>query len=141
MSSNALRTLSDESLAGLYASGDEATQAAVLNECKRRDRKARQYAKDAARWAQAREDHELAVQAQYLAASAACNGYMLSRAGDAVVSDERTLFTMPAARAWKLASEELRNFWLATPRVPSVSTFDNAIRASNRRPEDYATAA
>ncbi|MGW1679381.1 phage minor capsid protein [Saccharopolyspora sp. NPDC002376] len=51
------------------------------------------------------------VDAQYLAAEADTNGYLLSNAGEAAGVNPRELFVGPAARARKWASPELLEWW------------------------------
>ena len=57
------------------------------------------------------------VYQQWLAAEAATNGVLLNRAGEAAGVDPRSLFSGPAARARKYASEELKRWWQDNPRM------------------------
>ncbi len=109
-------------LAAAFADGDEALQAALEAECHRRDRAD----KMAAARARAKRKYELlrmewhdAAVAQFQAAEAYCGGStMLSRAGEAEgIKEPLTLWAGSEKDAQKWASEELRNFWLETPRL------------------------
>jgi minor capsid protein 2 len=60
------------------------------------------------------------VYEQYLAAEDATRGHMLTPQGQAAGIDPRELFTGPASRARKWASEELRGWWDSVGRM----TFD-----------------
>lgn len=60
------------------------------------------------------------VDAQYLAAEMACHGQLLTPAARAAGVRARSLFTGPVRRAELYASEELKRFWLESPRL----TFD-----------------
>lgn len=114
VSRSGLRSLSWDELAGLLEPGaDEATSAAVQAEARRRERLERaQAARDAeqAAWQEA-------AHAQYLAADAVCRGVLLSRQGKRAGVSEWSLWSGPETRAMRYASEELREFWLANPRV------------------------
>ena len=113
VSRSGLRSLSWDELAALGRDCDDVTLAAVLAEGRRRDRLERaQEARDTERatWAEA-------AHAQYLAADAVCRGVLLSRAGKRAGVSEWSLWSGPEARAMKYASEELREFWYANPRV------------------------
>ena len=113
VSRSGLRSLSWDELAALCAGADEATLAAVMAEGKRRERLERaQEARDTER-----RTWEEAAHAQYLAADAVCRGVLLSRAGKRAGVTEWSLWSGPEARAMKYASEELREFWYANPRV------------------------
>ena len=91
---------------------------AVVAEMDRRDLEAerlrRKQERDARRRARKRalrEDYELYVQAQFLAAEQDARGHLLSKAGKAAGVDPRSLFSGPIARARRYASEELLAFW------------------------------
>jgi hypothetical protein len=125
-----LASLSDGELLSLYANGTDADRAAVLAECRRQDtrRKAR------ARRSRLTSEWEEGAYAQYLAAEAECCGYLTSREGDAAgISPWPALWTGPERRALRLASEELRNYWLDHPRV-TVSQY--AAMAADRPADD-----
>lgn len=126
-----LRNLTDDELAELYGNGDEATQAAVLREAARRDRKTAQTARDKARWAAVNADWLDWAQAQFLAAEAECRGYLLNKAGIAAGLDPWTLWTGPASRAARYASEELLEFWATHPRM-TVSEYREQLRSARR---------
>ncbi|MEV4472816.1 phage minor capsid protein [Nonomuraea sp. NPDC049504] len=53
----------------------------------------------------------------YERAEAATNGFMLNAEGRAAGINERSLFSGPASRARKYASEELLRWWADTPRL------------------------
>ena len=113
VSRSGLRSLSWDELAAMLRDGDEAAIPAVLAEARRRERlEQAQRARDAERstWAEA-------AHAQYLAADAVCRGVLLSRQGKRAGVSEWSLWAGPEARAMKYASEELREFWYANPRV------------------------
>jgi hypothetical protein len=112
-----LRDLTDTQLNTLYTTGDTATQAAVLTEAARRDRRAKQSAADKAWWRRIETEWFDGAHAQYLAAETETNGYLLNRAGVAAGIDPFSLWRGPASRAAKYASEELRNFWDRNRRV------------------------
>jgi len=125
-----VRSASLEELAGLWDGEDEEDRAAALAEAARRDRaERRQRARDAER-----AEWEIAAHAQYIDADRACNGNLLSRRGIAAGITERDLWSGPAARAWTYASEELREYWEANPRVPTVTAW-RAAHADDRRAE------
>ncbi|GIJ50023.1 hypothetical protein Val02_69090 [Virgisporangium aliadipatigenens] len=54
---------------------------------------------------------------QLVAAEEATNGYLLTRAGEAAGIDPISVFSGPAARARKWASEELKRWWTDNPRL------------------------
>ena len=113
VSRSGLRSLSWDELAALERNCDDVTLAAVLAEGRRRDRLERaQEARDTERatWAEA-------AHAQYLAADAVCRGVLLSRQGKRAGVSEWSLWRGPEPRAMRYASEELREFWYANPRV------------------------
>ena len=113
VSRSGLRSLSWDELAALGRDCDDVTLAAVLAEGRRRDRVERA---QEAREAEARTWAE-AAHAQYLAADAVCRGVLLSRQGKRAGVSEWSLWSGPEARAMRYASEELREFWYANPRV------------------------
>lgn len=112
-----LTNLTDDQLAALYGQSDQVTQAAVLREAQRRDRKAAQSAKDKQRWMAVTTEWLNWAHAQFLAAEAACRGNLLSKAGEKAGLDPWELWKGPASRAYKYASEELQEFWDANPRL------------------------
>jgi hypothetical protein len=57
------------------------------------------------------------VYARYLDAEGHTRGHMLNRAGEAAGVDPHTLFTGPAARARKHASDELKEWWDQNGRI------------------------
>lgn len=68
-------------------------------------------------WAECREAYALHLEAQYEAALNATNGTLLNRRGIAEGVSTWSLFLGPRGRADAFASEELRAFWVRTPRV------------------------
>ena len=109
-----LRALPDDALCGTYRSADDRAGRRILAEAARRDqadRHARLRAAVRAEWYDA-------MFAQYLAAEAECRGNLLSREGlREGIADPISLWTGPRDRAMKLASEELRDYWLIHPRM------------------------
>ena len=109
-----LRALPDDALCGAYRSADDRAGRRILAEAARRDqadRHARLRAAVRAEWYDA-------MFAQYLAAEAECRGNLLSREGlREGIADPISLWTGPRDRAMKLASEELRDYWLIHPRM------------------------
>jgi hypothetical protein len=85
----------------------------------RQDREARQRAQERARARErtARHDYDVAIHAMFLQAERDCRGVLLNKAAAERGTDPISLFSGPAARAHKLASEELRNWWLDHPRL------------------------
>lgn len=115
----ALRAMSDEQLAALYAS-DEAAARAVLAECGRRDRIARLQEAQRRIYAEWYD----AARAQYAAADIQCRGELVNNApgwptakGDQPGRDDFALWTLPEREAMRFATEELKDFWLANPRL------------------------
>jgi hypothetical protein len=125
------RTLTDEALANVYATGSEVEQKAVLAEMARRDRRDAQKATDKVRWAQVKNEWLLIAEAQHNAAEAATNGYMLSAAGREAGISTFDLWTGSDAQAAKFASEELLEHWESNPRL-TVSAFQAQQRADRR---------
>lgn len=138
VSRSGLRDLSWDELAELGRACDDVTAAAVLAEGRRRDRLERaQQARDAERAAWQEGAH-----AQYLAADAVCKGNLLSRQGQRAGVSEWSLWRGPEPRAMKYASEELREFWYANPRVTVDGYRQQASsgRAAQREDQDTAPA-
>lgn len=109
-----LRGLTDDELADLYNEGDDATRAAVMDECTRRDRAARA----AAERERIRAEWHDAAYADYLAAEEECRGELVNPAGVAAgVPDGFALWSGPLTVALKYATEELRDWWKEHPRV------------------------
>jgi hypothetical protein len=135
--SEALKALTEDELAGIYAEADETEAAAILAEMSRRDRAARKHARDAARWAAVYAAWHDFAHAQYLAAEAECNGYLLSRDGQAAGIDPFELWSGTEASVRRYASEELRNFWLANARL-TVSQFHAQMRRDARAEREAA---
>lgn len=57
------------------------------------------------------------VETQFVAAEEATRGNLLNKAGQAAGVDPKSLFSGPASRARKYASEELKRWWQANPRM------------------------
>lgn len=68
-------------------------------------------------WRECREAYGLHLEAQYAAADEACAGVLLNKRGIAAGIASESLFLGPRARAEAYASDELREFWQANPRV------------------------
>ena len=132
-----LRELTDEALAEVYGSGDEDTQAAVLREAARRDRKSAQTERDKARWAAVNAAWQDWSNAQISAAEHECRGHLLNKAGKAAGVNVWSLWSGPASRAMRYASEELREFWQKHPRL-TVSDFRAQMRAAQQAERDEA---
>jgi hypothetical protein len=126
MTAGTIKSLTDGQLATLAAGADDELMALLVAECDRRDRAERRARADAA----IREEYRLMVHADYLAAEAETNGYLLSREGRARGLDPIRLWGMREDQAMRLASEELRTFWERRPRLTMT-----AWRRMNRRPE------
>ena len=103
--------MADHALAGLYSTGTDADRTAVLAEYRRQDaNRARR-----ARYAAQRAEWECWAYAQYLQAEYETRGNLVARGSH--VRDGWALWSGPHAAAMKNASEELRNFWDANPRL------------------------
>lgn len=132
VSRSGLRSLSWDELAALMRDGDDTTVTAVVAEGKRRDRlEQAQRARDSERatWAEA-------AHAQYLAADAVCKGNLLSRPGKRAGVSEWSLWAGPETRAMRYASEELREFWYANPRVTVGRYRQQAVSGRTAQRED-----
>lgn len=125
------RNHSDEDLAALYAEADETAAAEIRAELARRDRKDAAHERDTARWSVYVAEHTEYAHAQYLAAVAATNGYLLSAEGKAAGVDEQALWSGPERLALRYASEELLEFWGTHPRM-TVSQYHRAKRNERR---------
>jgi hypothetical protein len=109
----ALAKMTDDALCALYRDVSDEDAKLIRLEMRIRDHLAKQKAiRDAIR-----EEWYLAAHADYLAAEAETNGYLLSRAGLAADVDPISLWSGPADRAYRYASEELRAFWDRRPRI------------------------
>jgi hypothetical protein len=134
-----LKALTDDELAERYAA-DEDLAAEILREMARRDRKARQHARDAARWAATYDEWHAGAYAQYLAAEAECRGNLVHKSALDDVTDPFSLWTGSEAWATRCASEELKDFWMLHPRV-TVSQFQAGKRADKRAAREAARVA
>jgi AAA domain len=122
-----VQALTLDELAALFYQDDEG-RAAALAEAGRRDRaEQRKRAREAER-----AEWELAAHAQYLDADRVCKGRLLGRRGLAAGITERELWSGPAARAWSYASDELREYWDACPRIPPVTAYRAGLAADRR---------
>jgi hypothetical protein len=132
MSETIFQGMSDQEIADLYnATTDENVRSAAIAELAHRDRKNATSRRDAARWAAVYSEWLDFAHAQYLAADAACNGYLLNRDGLAAGIDPWSLWSGSARRAERYASDELRNFWDANPRL-TVTQFREHQRRAGR---------
>ena len=135
---SALRDVTDEELAALFAAADDLTRAAVQREADRRDREDR-LARTRAKGAEVYAEGERQAYAQYLEASAWCTGELLSRAGNAAhdrgeFADEFALWRMPKDKAERYASEELGLFWVHVAKRVTPNEYVKQ-RAAARRGE------
>jgi hypothetical protein len=140
-----LAAMSDEQAAALWsATRRKRARAEIEVEMSRRDQAAERARRVAERKERQRErrraeraEYDLYVHAAWLAAEAACNGYLLSKAGLEKGIDPVKLWPMWEERAIRLASEELRGWWAANGRI----TFAEWQRqAREQRPETAVTA-
>lgn len=74
-------------------------------------------------WAEMHSEFERYVEASYNKALEATGGVLVNAAGKAKHIDGYDLFTGPAIRAYRYASEELTNFWAQNPRL-SMNDFE-----------------
>lgn len=81
------------------------------------------YAHAADMWAAMRAEFELVLEAAIVEAEVATNGNLINALGRDRGVAPTSLFTGPAARAYRYASEELRDHWQAHGR-PSLATFE-----------------
>lgn len=126
-----IRALTDDDLAALYAGAPDETRDAIVAELGRRDRleQARRKRADvSAEWTDA-------AHAQYLAAERECCGNLVNRRGVALGITDWSLWSGPESRALAYATEELRNYWDANPRV-TVSDYRDQIAAGRRIQRD-----
>ena len=129
------KALADDDLAALYAAAEDAAlKALILAEMARRDRCDRERAGRHA----VNAEWFLSAHAQYLHAEDVCRGNLLSREGIAAGTDPWTLWSGPASRAQKYASEELRDFWMyVSPRV-TVCQYAAQVRQAQRADREAA---
>ena len=99
------------------ADGDQAAIDALVAEEKRRDRIADSRVKAQAKRRALYDEWREAATADYTAAEATTRGYLLSEQGKRETDEPFTLWSGPEHRAMRLASEELRNWWLDHPRL------------------------
>jgi len=129
-----LRRATDNELADYYQrsagrddAAEERAREHVFAELQRRDiaqeRRERAEERRRERWTARRLERAEAIDAAWLAAEEATNGYMLNRRGKEAGINERTLFTGPESRARKYASEELLEWWETHPR-PTQAMFE-----------------
>jgi hypothetical protein len=74
-------------------------------------------------WRDMRSDFERHTDAAYDKALDACGGVLVNAAGRRQHVDGYDLFTGPAVKAYRFASEELVDFWEANPRL-SMNDFE-----------------
>jgi hypothetical protein len=109
-----LRDLTDEQLLELSRES-EAGMAAAMREAGRQDRNAAFCRRMTAERDALRSDWHDAAFAQYLAASDVCRGHLVAESS--AVTDDWQLWSGSEAWARKNATEELREFWDANPRL------------------------
>lgn len=68
-------------------------------------------------WAKMRYDFEKYIEAEYNRALTVTGGVLVNKTGRALHIDGLDLFTGPAVRAHKYASEELIDYWKHHPRL------------------------
>jgi hypothetical protein len=119
-----LAAMSDDEAMAAYAALRRArARDAVVAEAARRDQADREAARTARaqeRRAKQREEYDMHVYVQWLAAEEACKGYLLSKAGREADINPPDLWPMNEARAMRLASEELRDWWARHGRITYV---------------------
>jgi hypothetical protein len=101
----------------------------------------------ARQWADMRAEYGVWLEAHIDAAYDATNGVLINARGRAAGVSETRLFTAGGAYAAAYASEELRDFWAATPRM-TVTDFERAwagrlddVEPREELPEHWHTAA
>lgn len=77
----------------------------------------------AQQWADMRYDFERYIDAAYDRALEACAGVLVNKEGRAAHIDGYSLFTGPKIRAYRFASEELKEHWQYYPRL-SMTEFE-----------------
>lgn len=107
----------------------------ITIELERRDfvnrKKAKQTARDKARWQAVYDEWVVAAHAQYLQAEAICCGNLIDKRVTDGPSDPFSLWIGPESWAFGICSEEMRDFWAANPRQ-TVSQFRAGLRAAKR---------
>jgi hypothetical protein len=144
-SAEALERMSDLEACELFGSTRrERARAAIWAEMARRDAEAERQRREEdrrkrarAKRAAEREAYDLYVYNAWIAAEEACNGYLLSKAGLEAGVEPDDLWPMQEARAMRLASEELREWWAANGRM----TFAEWKRQSREQRPEMAVAA
>ena len=68
-------------------------------------------------WAKMRNDYERYLEQAYNLALRDTGGVLVNKAGRALHIDGLDLFTGPQTRAYKYASEELKDYWRLYPRL------------------------
>ena len=132
-----LRDLSEAELLDVSRAGD-VSRAAALREAARRDREDT-LAKTRAKGAEVYAEGEQAAYAQYRQAEEFCRGKLLSAAGRAAhdageFGSEFALWRMPAGKAERYSSEELRDYFLfVAPRITPAAYVKQ--RAAEKRGE------
>lgn len=131
-----LKSLTDEALTEAYATAADDEIPAILAELERRDRKAARTEIDKARWAAVYADWQAFAHAQYLTAEEECRGNLVRKEYLAEITNGWQLWTGSEKWARERATDELREFWDANPRM-TVSEF-RAQRRAARREERHA---
>lgn len=75
------------------------------------------FTRAAQEWQKMRFDYEQYLEHAYNAALNGTGGVFVNKRGRALHIDGRDLFTGPASRAYRYASEELIEWWRVTPRL------------------------
>lgn len=81
------------------------------------------FAEATALWREMKSEYDAHQEDAFWKAEEATNGYMVNRRGKADGIADRSLFSGPAARAYRYASEELLAHWAEHPRQ-SLSEFE-----------------
>jgi hypothetical protein len=130
---SSLRSMPLEAMADVFRAADDVTCRAILAETRRRD------SADQSKRARAaqRQAWESAAHAQYLQADEVCRGNLVNRRGCAARVTDWSLWSGPASRALRYATEELREFWYTHPRV-TVEAYRRQLRDARRIDQDVA---
>lgn len=111
------------------ADGDEMALELIGREFERRARYEAGYRGTGYTRAELRQQYAEHVDREYWQAEAASNGFLLNEAGRREGIDSKSLFTGSEARAMKYASDELKWYWTAHPRL----TFDAFVGDADAR--------
>lgn len=82
------------------------------------------FAHAAAQWRACRADWDLHIDSQIDVAENACNGHLVTAAGQTAGMSAADLFTGPAHRATRYATDELHDWWAAGGGRPTFANFE-----------------